>query len=283
MKILVLGHTGMAGHMITAYLGRQGHQVYTAGRNADPDFYLDVLNTASINNIFQKSLDFDYVINCIGLLVRPSQDRPDLAARINAWFPQYLAYLLHETTTKLIHISTDCVFSGKKGQYLESDPTDEENFYGRSKSLGEVVNNKDITFRTSIIGPERRGYTGLMDWFRHQSPGVVSGYTNAIWNGMTTLQLAKCLDIYMSSKSKTAGIYNLVNNHNKISKYYLLTMINRIFVCGKTIVPMSLNHTIDKTLVDTRQSLNWQIGDYEQQLTELRDFNPLTHVPPTSA
>jgi len=82
MKILVLGHTGMAGHMITAYLGRQGHQIYTAGRNADPDFYLDVLNTASINNIFQKSLDFDYVINCIGLLVRPSQDRPDLAARI---------------------------------------------------------------------------------------------------------------------------------------------------------------------------------------------------------
>lgn len=283
MKILVLGSTGMAGHMITAYLSAKGYQVQTAGRSDRNDWYLDVCDTASINNLFSQSDQFDYVINCIGLLVKASEDRPDLAARINAWFPQYLAYLLRESRGKLIHISTDCVFSGSKGQYLEHDPKDEQNFYGRSKSCGEVINNKDITLRTSIIGPELINHIGLFDWFRFHSSDIIQGYTNAFWNGMTTLQFAKCIDTFISTKANATGVYHLVNNHNNISKYYLLTLINKIFKCGKTIVPHALSHKIDKTLVDTRKSVQWQIPDYDTQLTELAQFDPLTHVTPASS
>ena len=285
MKILILGHTGMAGHVMTAYLKTQQHQVFTAGRRSDSDSntYLDVLDTTTVDNLLNSlSETTDFVINCIGLLVKPSQDRPDLAARINSWFPQYLAYKLSDRATRLIHISSDCVFDGRKGQYIETDPTDEQNYYGRSKSLGEVNNCKDITFRTSIIGPELANFTGLLDWFRLKSPQTVPGWTNAVWNGITTLQLAKCINDYMTSRSTFSGIYNLVDNNLRISKYRLLHLINEVYGCGKTVIPTQLEQTADKTLVDTRLRRNWNIPDYLTQLEQLRDFDPLAHVIPTS-
>jgi dTDP-4-dehydrorhamnose reductase len=294
MKVLVLGATGMAGHMITKYLKLQGYQVQTSVRRptksqydnqifneivdnakfylqADDDTSVDLL-TGSIDD------DVDYVINCIGLLVKDCQDRPDLATKINAWFPQYLAYRLQRHRAQILHISTDCVFDGRKGKYVESDATTEKNNYGRSKSLGEIINNKDLTLRCSIIGPEIKNGTGLMHWFQHQSDNIVQGWTNAYWNGITTLQLAKCLDGYMQDNQKITGLYHLVDNDCCISKCDLLSLINTIYESKKTIVPVSLSQPIDKTIIDTRLCRPWSIPSLETQLKELRLFDPLSHM-----
>ena len=162
MKVLILGSQGMAGHVISKYLKNQGHEVFTAAKTNE-DLYINVEDKESIVKCFYNK--FDYVINCIGLLVKPSNDYPDKAILINSWFPHFIETILKNTDTKLIHLSTDCVFSGSKGNYIETDFHDETNFYGKSKSIGEVNNNKDITFRMSIIGPELKiNGTGLFNW-----------------------------------------------------------------------------------------------------------------------
>jgi len=285
MKILVLGATGMAGHMITQYLRRQGHQVETAARQEKSSFcdhYFQADDVKSVDALIKKiDCSFDYIINCVGLLVKDCQDRPDLAAIVNSWFPQYLAYGLRNHTGQIIHISTDCVFDGSRGHYIETDHLTEQNFYGRSKGLGEINNSKDITFRCSIIGPEIKIGTGLMDWLRYRSPQHVQGWTNAYWNGITTLQLAKCINDYIIDTKKFWGIYHLVDNDCRVSKYQLLNLINQIYECHKTIEAIHLDKAIDKTIFDTRQCRKWSIPDLTTQLIELREFNPLSHMGPT--
>lgn len=282
MKILVLGATGMAGHMITQYLRSQGHDVETAARQAkssfcDHCFQADDVN--SVNELIKKiDSNVDYIVNCVGLLVQDCQNRPDLASIVNSWFPQYLAHQLKNHPGQIIHISTDCVFDGRRGQYIETDPPTEQNYYGRSKSLGEITNNKDLTVRCSIIGPEIKIGTGLMDWFLHRSSNYVSGWVNAYWNGITTLQLAKCINSYINDQQRIVGLYHLADNHCRISKYNLLMLINQIYECHKVIDPIHLDHNIDKTIFDTRQRRNWAIPDLATQLTELKSFNPFTHM-----
>jgi dTDP-4-dehydrorhamnose reductase len=292
MKILLLGATGMAGHMITKYLRMQGHQVQTAVRYnnthvnrefveliKESDYFLQVDNINSVDSLVNTvDSDVDYIINCIGLLVNDCQLRPDLAIQVNAWFPQYLAYQLKNHAAQILHISTDCVFDGRRGQYIESDRPNEHNNYGRTKSLGEIVNDKDLTLRCSIIGPEIRNGTGLMHWFQYQSKNLVQGWTNAYWNGITTLQLAKCINAYINDSKKLHGIYHLADNNCRISKYNLLTLINQIYQCNKIIEPIQLNDMVDKTIFDTRQCRNWGIPDLNTQLNELKNFNPITHV-----
>ena len=281
MKILILGSTGMAGHVITQYLRQQGHRVITAGRQSQSlwcDHFIDIENTESANNIANIAEDIDYVINCIGLLVKDCDNRPDRALLINSWFPRLLAEKFKNTKTQVIHISTDCVFNGSQGRYIESDVPTETNFYGRTKHLGEIVNDKDITFRCSIIGPELKNGTGLLNWFRFQAGDSVQGWTNAFWNGMTTLQLAKCLDLYIIQNCKFSGLYHLVDNNLRISKYEMLRLFNKTYHTNKNIQAVTLDKTIDKTLLDTRQSINWMIPKLETQLEELRDFHPPAHM-----
>lgn len=275
MKITVFGSQGMAGHMIVSYLQQQGHKVTALDRS-----HVDVENTQEVHNVL-RSIDADFVVNCIGLLVKDSNERPDRAAIINSWFPHALEQHFKNTDTRVIHLSTDCVFDGSKGDYIETDTHTETNSYGRSKSLGEINNDKDITFRMSIIGPELKTGTGLMDWLRTTSEQNISGWADAWWNGITTLQLAKCIDQYINNPCVT-GIYHLVNNHICINKYNLLLIINRTYNLNKRITPVTGPKPINKVLVDTRQEVDWGIADYPTQLEELRNFNPLTHVSPAT-
>jgi dTDP-4-dehydrorhamnose reductase len=265
MKITVLGAGGMAGHVVTNYLRQQGHKVDAVDRTK-----LDVENPISVMAFFDQ-LDTDFVVNCIGLLVQPCIQRPDRASVINSWFPHYIEYCLKDTATRLVHLSTDCVFDGTKGRYVETDAHTEMNAYGRSKSLGEVNNNKDITFRMSIIGPELKNGTGLLDWVRKNPEKAIPGWDNAWWNGITTLQLAKCIDQYVRNP-KISGIYHAVSNSVSINKYKLLCLINEVYDLDKTIVRTSGSKDINKILVDTRHEFNFGIPDYHTQLTELRDF-----------
>ena len=275
MKITVLGSNGMAGHVVVSYLRQQGHEVDAVDRAR-----LDVENTNLVTAFFEK-LNTDFVVNCIGLLVQPCLQRPDRASVINSWLPHYIEYRLKDTHTRLIHLSTDCVFDGTTGYYKETDTHTEMNAYGSSKSLGEVNNSKDITFRMSIIGPELKTGTGLLDWVRRNPETALPGWDNAWWNGITTLQLAKCIDRYIRTPN-ISGIYHVVNNAVNINKYELLCLINEVYELGKTVVRTSGPKDVNKILVDTRNEFDFGIPDYRTQLTELRNFDPVAHVTPAT-
>jgi dTDP-4-dehydrorhamnose reductase len=264
MKITVVGSRGMAGHVIVKYLKQQGHTVASVDRTV-----LDIEHD-NVNQFF-KAQDCDFLINAVGLLVKDCGDRPDRAATVNAWWPQYCAYRLKDTNTRLIHLSTDCVFDGAQGNYIEADKHTETNAYGRSKSFGEINNAKDITFRMSIIGPELKNGTGLLNWILTNKDREMPGWDNAWWNGITTLQLAKCIDHYIRQPT-IAGIYHLVNNDVQINKYDLLCKINEVYKLDKHIVCTQGLKTVNKILVDTRGEIDFAIPDYDTQLQQLRDF-----------
>lgn len=273
MKVLVLGSTGMAGHMIAKYLRSVGHDVQTCSRT-EGDYRLDIeqMSHFTLQNFKPEFEKFDYIVNCMGFLVKDSISRPDKAILINGMFPHYLEYLLKDTNTRIIHLSTDCVFDGVKGNYIESDYHTETNMYGRSKSIGEINNDKDVTFRMSIIGTDiDPSGTGLINWMLTNTDTIVNGWDTHLWNGMTTLQLAKCIDQYMKDP-KFTGIYHMVNNNVNINKYDLLCLINDIFACGKNIVRTQTPTVVNKILVDTRKVAEYSIPEYTVQLKQLRDF-----------
>ena len=262
----------MAGHTITKYLKQHGYSVTTSARNR-ADIKLDI-ETVKPNDAFFVSLhEYNFVINCVGLLVKDSIARPDRAAIINSWFPHYLEYSLENSATRLIHLSTDCVFDGKKGEYVEDDVHTEMTAYGSSKSFGEVNNAKDVTFRMSIIGPELKSNgTGLLNWFLTTDQIELQGWENAWWNGITTLQLAKCIDQYMNNPVIT-GVYHLVNNYNKINKYELLVKFNELYQSNKTIIKTQGPKPVNKILIDTKLLVEFKIPDYDTMLTEMKEFN----------
>lgn len=264
MRVTVIGSRGMAGHVIVKYLEQQGHAITAVDRSV-----LDIEHD-NVDQFFE-TLDADFVVNAIGLLVKDCIDRPDRAIAINAWWPQYCTHKLKDTDTRLIHLSTDCVFDGQRGNYFEADKHTETNAYGRSKSFGEVNNSKDITFRMSIIGPELKNGTGLLNWVLTNKDNELPGWDNAWWNGITTLQLAKCIDQYINNPV-ISGVYHLVNNDVQINKYDLLCKINEVYGLGKKIVRTQGPKTVNKILVDTRDAIDFAIPDYNTQLQQLKDF-----------
>lgn len=264
MKVTVVGSRGMAGHMIVDYLQRCGHTVNAVDRTQ-----LDI-EKQSVDKFFD-TLDADYVVNAVGLLVKDCIDRPDRAIIINSWWPQHCAYRLQNTNTRLIHLSTDCVFNGARGNYFEADEHTETNAYGRSKSFGEINNVKDITFRMSIIGPELKNGTGLLNWVLSNTEFELPGWTNAWWNGITTLQLAKCIDQYINNPL-IAGVHHLVSNDNQINKFDLLCKINEVYGLNKQIIKTQGPKTVNKVLVDTRSEIDFAIPDYDTMLTELKNY-----------
>lgn len=223
-KVLIIGSKGMAGHMIKEYLIQKEYDVYGTFREKEEknlemnEFYLDAFDKGKLEEILKK-VKPDFVINCIGILNQFAENNPDIAIYVNGYFPHYLDRLSEKYGYKLIHITTDCVFSGKKGNYTEDDFRDADSYYGRSKAIGEVNNNKTLTFRTSIIGPDiNKDGIGLFNWFMKQE-GKIKGYSNVFWSGVTTLELAKAIEA--SFNQNISGIVHLVNN-KKISKYDLL-------------------------------------------------------------
>lgn len=271
MKFLVLGCNGMAGHTISLYLKEQGHEVFgfdrrlsnliesTAGDAMDASFMKDLIG---INK-------YDTVINCIGLLNQFAENNKAGAAYLNAFFPHYLAQLTEGTNTQIIHMSTDCVFSGKRGQYTEDDLRDGTTFYDRSKALGELDDEKNITLRNSIVGPDiNPNGIGLLNWFMQQH-GEVSGFTGAMWTGQTTLQLAKTME--MAAKERAHGLYNTVPD-SSISKCDLLRLFNKYIRKEKvTIVPVD-KMAADKSLKRTRWDFDYKIPDYEKMVADLADW-----------
>ena len=271
MKYLILGVNGMAGHMIALYLMEQGNMVYGFARNKSSLPCEIICGDARDQDTILKLLkadQFDYVINAIGILNQAVERDLADGIWINSVLPHFLAKHLKESKTKLIHISSDCVFQGIKGNYKEKDTPDAESFYGRSKALGEIIDTTNLTIRTSIVGPElKKNGVGLFHWFMSQDEA--EGYQKVLWSGVTTLQLAKTIaaDVQLSQ----TGLYHLVNNQ-LINKYDLLCLFNQY--CRRSPITINSNTTVcsNKTLLNTRNKNIFEVPSYREMIKEMADW-----------
>jgi len=180
-----------------------------------------------------------------------------------------LARLADEIDAKLIHISTDCVFSGdKKEPYIETDEKDGRGVYAKSKGLGEIVNNKHLTLRTSVVGPElKTDGEELFHWFMNQQ-GDISGFTKATWSGVTTIELAKA--VKWSIDNNVTGLYHVTNN-SSISKHDLLQLFQKYTKKNISINPVD-GKNINKSFLDTRKEINYVIPSYEEMIKDMVEF-----------
>ena len=271
MKILVLGASGMAGHMVALYFKERGHEV--TGFSRRPISYArnilgDALNEEDVRAALFAD-DFDAVVNCIGLLNQFAESDKAGAVFLNGYLPHRIASWLANCKTRLVHMSTDCVFAGNTGPYTEESFPDGRTFYDRTKAMGEVVDDKNLTFRNSIVGPDpNENGIGLFNWFMKQH-GVIGGYTGAIWTGVTTLTLAKAME--QALKEGLSGLYNLVNNES-ISKYDLLSLFNRYFRAGSVDIRPDNRLQLDKSLRHLRTDFSFEVPGYEQQVREMKEW-----------
>ena len=270
MKILVLGCNGMAGHLISLYFKEQGHEVVGFARSTSQLLDKTIVGDASDMNLIKQTLDeggFDAVINCIGLLNQYAENNKAMAVLLNGYLPHYLVDITKNTNTRIIHMSTDCVFAGNDGPYSEDSFPNGKTFYDRSKAMGEINNSKDLTFRNSIIGPDiKDSGIGLFNWFMKQE-GSIGGYTGAIWTGVTTYTLAKAMEAAL--KENLTGLYNLVNNES-INKFDLCSLFNKYFRASEVEIYPNDKLQLDKTLKCTRTDFSFRVPSYEQQIKEMR-------------
>ncbi|MGV1012105.1 MAG: dTDP-4-dehydrorhamnose reductase family protein [Flavobacterium sp.] len=270
-KVLVIGVNGMAGHVIFKLLPKLGdYEVYGIARNVvstDRVFNLDISDTVELNKIID--LQFDVIINCIGILNKDAEDNPQKAIWFNSYFPHFLEAVTKNVRTKVISISTDCVFSGKRGSYTETDLRDGEGFYAMSKAIGEIINEKDLTIRTSIIGPEQnKNGIGLFHWFMQQKEEV-NGYSYAFWSGITTIELAKV--IHQAILQDIKGLM-IVAGKNKIDKYTLLKLFNTIFRNDSLSVIENSKYRVDKSMISIRTDFNYKVPSYEEMIVEMKNW-----------
>ncbi|HRT81784.1 MAG TPA: sugar nucleotide-binding protein [Oscillospiraceae bacterium] len=271
MKFLVFGASGMAGHTIALYLTEKGHDV-TGFDLREVNFCKSIVgdarNTERIRNIIEEG-EYDALLNCIGLLNQFADENKELAVFLNSYFPHYLACVTKTMPTQVIHMSTDCVFSGKRGGYREDDLRDGETFYDRSKALGELEDNKNITLRNSIIGPDiNANGIGLFNWFMKQK-GTINGYRKALWTGLTTLQLAKIMEA--AAEKKATGLYNMVNN-SPINKYDLLNLFNLYLRNNSVEILPTDDLVVDKSLIRTRFEFDFEVPSYETMVKEMAEW-----------
>lgn len=266
-KVLVIGATGMLGHVVYKYLKQQDkfemfNSVYRTKLTED-SILCDLREEQQLISLFDK-VKPDIVINCVGALVQESKKRPSNAIYLNALLPHKLKDFCDQHQAKLIHISTDCVFSGKVGNYAENDFCDADDVYGRSKALGEIAVEPHCTLRTSIVGPElKQNGTGLYHWFISQT-GEVHGYTKALWSGVTTLELAKAIFKVIDHELK--GLYH-VTNGQPISKFDLLTLFNEYRKHKVKIIPHA-DHKVNKTL-EKSDKFDFEVPDYPTMIDEM--------------
>ena len=268
-KILVLGANGMAGHIITIGLKESFnfYDIMSVARSNSiikPTYILDVLNFKDLEALINTTMP-NIIINCIGILNKNAENNPEKAVLINSYLPHFLEAITKNTNIKIIHISTDCVFSGKEGNYLETSFKNGIGYYAQSKALGEIINKKDLTFRTSIIGPElNNAGIGLFNWFYNQK-GEINGYTKAIWTGITTIELLNAIKAAITEN--LCGLYHLVNN-KRISKFDLLNLIKDEFVKNIILIEDN-NYKIDKSLLNTRKDFDFKVKEYKEMVSDM--------------
>jgi dTDP-4-dehydrorhamnose reductase len=265
-NIIVLGVSGMLGSMVFNYLSKnEQFKVFGTSREPSSLIYKNILNLDAKNITEEALLKLitkskpDYIVNCIGIINKyctpDNQEGIQNAILVNALFPYKLAYVTKKFSpkTKIIQIATDCVYSGNKGNYIENDIHDPVDVYGKSKSLGEVVNDNFINIRCSIIGPELKTKISLLEWFLAKSEHeTVYGYNHHIWNGVTTLQFAQfCEEVIIENKFDTLRSLNHVIHYCKnesVSKYELLLIFKEVFRKDVEIIKIDNSKRLNRTL-----------------------------------
>lgn len=271
--ILVIGANGMAGHVISEYLSTfQDFSIFRVARdnfNLKNNYTLDITNFIETQKLI-KNIRPSIVINAIGILNKDAEENPDKAILINSYFPHFLAKVCSNISASLIHLSTDCVFSGKKGNYKENDIKDGVGFYAQSKALGEVMYNPHLTIRTSIIGPDlKQNGIGLFNWIMKQEDSI-TGYAEAYWGGVTTLELAKSINYIIRQNDFKLNLIHLTNNQ-KISKLKLIEIINNIFSL-KLKIYSSSEYKVDKSLINTSHDFIYQVPSYTKMVEEMYEW-----------
>jgi dTDP-4-dehydrorhamnose reductase len=280
MKILVLGGDGMLGHQLMKHFSSTGHEVRVTlrqGLSAYREFGLfraenayaetDVRSSEAVAEVFAQWRP-EAVVNAVGIVKqRPTAKELIPSIEINALFPHKLAELCKASGTRMIHVSTDCVFSGGKGNYREDDPSDAEDLYGKTKYLGEVHESHCVTLRTSMIGRELSRKQGLLEWFLSQR-GRVQGFKNALFSGFTTLELSRIIDKILTEHPGKGGLYHV--SSDPISKFDLLTLIKRKMGLRIEIIPAEeprLDRSLDSTTF--RSEFNYTPPTWEEMIEEL--------------
>lgn len=284
-RVLIFGATGMLGHKLAQVLSASADVVIAVrGASRWPDRIpvvhiandLDVRKTDQLAHVLD-TFQPDFVLNAAGLVKQSPEacDSLDTFA-VNALFPNVLALLCESRAIRLVHYSTDCVFSGaregKRGShgYRELDPPDSRDAYGLSKLLGEPSARTTLVLRTSIIGHELRGFTSLLEWFLAQGSGPVSGFTNALFTGLTTLELSRVTSTILRSHAGLSGLWHV--SAPPITKHDLLGIVKDCYRRNTVIKPQS-EFYCDRRLDGTRfsETTGWQAPAWPEMIEEMRN------------
>ena len=290
-KILILGASGMLGASLFRYFSKLGdYKVYgTVRDDYKRRYFPDKLKENLISNIsFDDMKAFrnliaklrpDFVINCVGIIKQNSLVSDKLISiNLNARLPHLLLYECRKNDAKLIHFSTDCVFSGARGGYSEFDKPDASDVYGMTKYLGEINEENCVTIRTSIIGHEYGSNRSLVDWFLSQT-GDVKGYDQAIFTGLPTIELAKIIHRYILENQNIEGLYHVASQ--KINKYDLLNLISDIYSKKDIRIMRDSAVKIDRSLICSQfNRVSGYIAPDWKSLVELMfsEFNEIKNM-----
>ena len=284
MRILILGVSGMLGSTLFRYLSNYSDLSVFGSSRSDSvrNYFSENLSANIVSHVNAESFDSlvnlfglirpNVVINCIGLIKQDSYVTDPLKViPINSILPHQIARLCELACSRLVHISTDCVFSGKKGGYLEDDFPDATDLYGRSKFLGEVSYPHAITLRTSIIGHELNSRRSLLNWFLSQS-GHVKGYVNSTFSGLPVVELARIFRKYILPNKSLGGVYHV--GVESISKYKILKLISVIYGKEIEIVP-DYDLIIDRSLNADRfcEATGYVAPDWPTLIKDMHSYN----------
>lgn len=301
-KVLVLGVSGMLGSMVFDYLSKNTkHEVRGTARSLDFPNVDKIKDKISLfdaeKDIVDKKifLDYgpDYIINCVGIIKPYCKDNDEAgiikAIKVNALFPHKLAEISKECGARVIQIATDCVYSGKKGGYLEDDEHDPLDVYGKTKSLGEAKREVFFNIRCSIVGPELKGKLSLLEWFLNQPESIqLKGFEHHLWNGVTTLQFSElCKQIIDSGEEKFDELVKISKVHHYIpnstvNKFELLNIFKRVFGKKNTIEKVdNVGPSIDRTIGSKLHGLIREDvagkKDTEIAIKELKDYMDVSY------
>ena len=267
-KVLILGSYGMIGHQIFYELYKsKKYELYNSSKNNklnEKTVLLDLTDFQSTQDLITE-LKPNFIVNCAGILIEDAEKKSSEAILLNAYLPHFLEHLCNLNDIKLIQISTDCVFSGKNPPYFEYSKKEGTSVYSKTKSLGEINSKNHLTIRTSVIGPDLKIHgKELFSWFMSQS-GTIEGYEKAIWSGVSTLELAKTIDLFI--QKEITGIYNLCSKE-PISKLSLLRLMAGERRDDIEIIPVQGTIT-NKTLIDSRKELGYVVPSYKTMISDI--------------
>ncbi len=285
MKILIFGAGGMVGHKIFEVLTSKGLPVYGTFKRSQTDYnQIDFFKKAISENKILENIDLnhdaslfgvldslkpDIILNCVGITLRKEEIKNlDYCLRINSFLPHKIRCWAEQNKAYLVHFSTDCVFSGKEGQYIESSYPSANDNYGRTKYLGEVMGESALTLRGSMIGRELYGKTELLEWAFAQNGKTINGFSKAIYSGVTTDFMAQLVHRIITDRERLTGIYQV--SSAPMSKFELLKKLNDAFKLNMTVLDDS-SYESSKILISDKlkTKLKIQVPSWDAMIAEL--------------